>query len=223
MITQELSFGEWHCTLSLPEAAPPYPIVYLPGSAEENGLLRSNLTERGAALALLHDVNWERDLSPWPAPRAFRGGADFSGGADAFLLELTTGLLPQAEELTGPPSFRVLAGYSLAGLFALYALYRTDAFERAASLSGSLWYDGLIEYLQTHKPCGTPQRVCFSLGDRERITRNPRLTAVETCTRAAQALLSATGAQTCLTFHPGNHFQQVPQRITQGILWTLGE
>ncbi len=35
------------------------------------------------ALAAVSGVDWNRELSPWSAPRAFRGGDDFKGqGAD---------------------------------------------------------------------------------------------------------------------------------------------
>ena len=48
------------------------------------------------------------------------------------------------ERIHGKASFIGIAGYSLAGLFALYALYKTDAFTRVASMSGSLWFPGIM-------------------------------------------------------------------------------
>ena len=42
--------------------------------------------------------------------------------------------------------YHAIAGDSMAGLFAVYALYRTQVFSRVASASGSLWYPGLLEY-----------------------------------------------------------------------------
>ena len=46
-------------------------------------------------------------------------------------------ILPKAKELMeGEPKFTGIAGYSLAGLFAVYAMYKTDVFDRVASMSG---------------------------------------------------------------------------------------
>ena len=66
--------------------------------------------------------------------------------------------------MPGAPRWRGIAGYSLAGLFAVYALYRTDVFARAASVSGSLWFPGFREYVFSHTPLCRPDCVYFSLG-----------------------------------------------------------
>ena len=53
--------------------------------------------------------------------QVFRNAESCTGGADDYLRHLTTEIIPTAEkELAGVPSWRGIAGYSLAGLFALY-------------------------------------------------------------------------------------------------------
>lgn len=48
----------------------------------------------------------------------------------------------------GVPRWRGIAGYSLTGLFALYyAIYQTDLFSRVGSISGTLWFPGMKEYI----------------------------------------------------------------------------
>ena len=37
------------------------------------------------ALAAISGVDWNRELSPWKAPKAFRGSEDFGGQASALL------------------------------------------------------------------------------------------------------------------------------------------
>ena len=50
-----------------------------------------------------------------------------TGGADDYLQLLTKEIIPTAEkEVGGVPRWRGIAGHSLAGLFALYSIYRTD-------------------------------------------------------------------------------------------------
>lgn len=62
----------------------------------------------------------------------------FTGGADNYLRLLTEEIIPAAEkEINGVPCWRGIAGYSLAGLFALYGIYQTDLFSRVGSMSGS--------------------------------------------------------------------------------------
>lgn len=76
--------------------------------------------------------------------------------------------MPKAEkELPQAPEWRGIAGYSLAGLFALYAIYQTDVFTRVGCISGSLWFPGFLEYVFTHESKRRPGCLYFSLGDKE--------------------------------------------------------
>ena len=76
--------------------------------------------------------------------------------------------MPEAEALLpGAPAWRGLAGYSLAGLFALYALYQTDVFARAASMSGSFWFEGIMEYVCSHEMSAN-LTVCIFLSETRR-------------------------------------------------------
>lgn len=208
----------------------PTAIVYLPGDAADGetvfSLLAGSSRKTGLptpALAVLTGLDWNRELSPWPGQKAFRSGADFAGGADAFLSRLTGELIPAVENALGTalPQTRVLAGYSMAGLFALYAMYRTDVFQRFASMSGSLWYDGFLDYMAATPLARLPERVSLSLGDREAQTKNARLAKVETCTKAAAALLTQAGVPVSLTMEPGGHFTDIPRRTAEGILSAL--
>ena len=56
--------------------------------------------------------------------------------AGSYLGWLTGHALPRVEAaLNAPPADTAIASYSLGGLFALYALHKSDAFSRAASAS----------------------------------------------------------------------------------------
>jgi len=218
MHNRSITTGRLRVSLFEPDTGASCPLVYIPLGEEDTQAVAPLLQGKYVALAAIDGADWNRDLSPWPAPRAFRGGEDFTGGADGFLREITDTVLPEVENtLLSPPTYRAIAGYSLAGLFALYALYRTDAFRRAGSFSGSLWYDYFTSYMRTNKPLSTPQRVCFSLGEGEKSTKNPRLAAVEDRMREAEAILAAIGVPTCLETHPGGHFRDIPNRIARGI------
>lgn len=146
------------------------------------------------------------------------GGEDFSGGGPAFLKTLTTQIIPQVEAQLGfIPVSRAIAGYSLAGLFALWSVLNTDAFDQAASVSGSLWFDGFSDYMKSAGPPSHLRRIYLSLGDKEKNARNQRMAAVEDCTRQTAELLQSWDIPTIFEMNPGGHFQDVPDRIARGI------
>lgn len=94
-------------------------------------------------LAEFGEIDWDRDYSPWEASS---GGRHFSGGAElpiAFLPDFTAEL----EKRFGRFGSVYLCGYSLGGLFALYAdaLWDEPRLCGAASCSGSTWFPGWLE------------------------------------------------------------------------------
>jgi predicted alpha/beta superfamily hydrolase len=177
-----------------------------------------------AALVCLSGERWEQDLSPWPAPRAFRGGADFAGGAEAYLAFLCAQVLPAVRAALAGAGGTLsvpqgLAGYSLAGLFSIYASYYCSEFSVLASMSGSFWYDGFAAWAAEQPPRRVPDGVYFSLGIREPRARDPRLAAVGPATLAVRARFAALGAQTVFAENEGGHFDGIPARCAAGALW----
>lgn len=175
-------------------------------------------------LLAVSGLDWDRDMSPWPCPPVFAGGEAYAGGADAYLTLLTKRILPWAKEhVSGVPSFVGIAGYSLGGLFALYSLYRCDVFDRAASMSGSLWYPDFLNYAREHDFAKRPERVYLSVGDRESKTRNPFLRTVQENTEVMASLYREQGIDVGFELNPGNHFKDPEGRTAKGIRWILME
>lgn len=161
-------------------------------------------------------------MAPWDSPAAFKNGESFTGGANDYLRLLVKEIIPRAEkELAGPPAWRGIAGYSLAGLFALYAIYQTDVFSRVGCMSGSLWFPGFKEYIFFHEPKRRPDCIYFSLGDKEAKTRNPVLKTVQEKTEEIQTFYQNKGIDTVFRLNPGNHFVQGIERTVAGIHWLL--
>ena len=159
--------------------------------------------------------DWDRDLTPWAAPGLQKSDPDFGGGAESFLAELLAAVAEAEKALTSPPEAKLLMGYSLGGLFALWAGTRTEEFPLLASVSGSLWYDGWCEYLEAN-PCRAG-KVYLSLGEREPKARNPRMARVGACTERTEALLRASGAETTLEWNPGGHFNDPEERVAKAV------
>lgn len=179
-------------------------------------------TNAPCSLAVCPVPDWNRDLSPWPAKKVFKGGEDFGGGGDAFLADLERAVLPAVRSaLCAPEAPVYLAGYSLAGLLAAYGLFRLPGLAGAVCCSGSLWFPDFLAYAETHLPAGRPERVYLSLGDKEKQSRNPVLSRVEDCTLAFRDLLRARGIDCTFVRNPGNHFQEPDKRMALGIAWCL--
>ena len=201
------------------------PLICLLGDGQRGAAVYAALqTSPGPdfTLAVVSGMDWNRDLSPWPAPSAFPGRENFSGGGPSFLRHLAEDILPRAESLLpSPVSWRGIAGYSLAGLFALWSLYSTDLFSRAASISGSLWYPELKGFLASQSMPHRPDCLYFSLGKQECKTRNPLLRTVQSSTEETAAFFQAQGISTVFRLHPGNHFTQPEARMAAAIAWLL--
>lgn len=172
------------------------------------------LKDTGAALICVTDADWNRDLSPWKAEKVFRGD-DFAGMAPVHLEELLNCLQKTEETLGYPVTFRIIAGYSLAGLFALWSSCVTDVFDGVVSASGSLWFDGFAEFLET----GTvsAEQVYLSLGDTEYRTKNPRMAKVQDCTERCCGILQNKGIPCVFEQNQGGHFTEPALRLAKGI------
>lgn len=199
------------------------PVIYLPAGGQEMSALCQALIAAGClpvTLAAVAGLEWGRDLTPWPAPAVYQKSGSFSGGAEDFLAQLTARIIPVVEQaLAARPPWRGLAGYSLGGAFALWAAWQSSCFARVASVSGSLWYPGLVDALCACPPDGAMKRVYFSLGDRECRARNPALQTVQAQTERLCAHCRSLGVETVFRLHPGGHFHQPEQRMAAAIAW----
>ena len=217
----KFSISELLISIFIPEPFKPYSTIIYTHMADDNTEAVAKLQGNAAYILVNIDgVDWNKDLSPWPAPKVFRNGDTFTGGADGYLEKLTKDIVPTVEKKIGViANSRAIAGYSLSGLFAIYALYRTDIFNCAASISGSLWYDGFLDFMVKNRPVRTLQKVYFSLGDRESKAKNQRFARVGKCTAEAEVLLRSCGAATKFELNKGNHFVDIPERIAKGLNW----
>ena len=169
-------------------------------------------------LLVVGNIDWNHDMSPWYMPSIYSKEKSFSGGADEYLKLLIEEILPKANGLIeGESKFTGIAGYSLAGLFAVYAMYKTDVFDRVACMSGSLWFSDFIEYCKGNEYKRLPDKIYFSLGDKEANTRNPVLKTVQDKTIELSEYFKSLGAEVIFELNAGNHFTDVILRSAKGI------
>ena len=160
----------------------------------------------------IHD--WQGELSPWAAPAIF-GKHDFAGNASLLLSELESFWMWFEKDNQIETNQLYLCGYSLAGLFSLWASSQTNLFKKIAAVSPSVWYLNFVEYMQQN-PIQT-REVYMSLGDKEANAKNKVMATVRDCFDAVIQILQKQDIALTYEYNPGNHFQDVELRMTKGI------
>jgi hypothetical protein len=162
-------------------------------------------------LVALKVDNWNLDLSPWKAPAVF-GKEEFSGGAAGTLVDVLKLCADDSKSY-------YIGGYSLAGLFALWAAYQTDRFAGVAAASPSLWFPNFVEYMKNNEI--KSNRVYLSLGDKEEKVRNPVMATVGEKIREAYDCLVRQEVNCTLEWNQGNHFKEPDVRTAKAFAWLL--
>ena len=163
-------------------------------------------------VVFIHD--WQGELSPWVAPAIF-GKYDFAGNASLLLSELESFWMWFEKDNQIETNQLYLCGYSLAGLFSLWASSQTNLFKKVAAVSPSVWYLNFVEYMQLN-PIQT-REVYMSLGDKEANAKNKVMATVKDCFDAVIQILQKQDIALTYEYNPGNHFQDVELRMTKGI------
>ena len=221
------------------------PIVYLLGDVADNSPVQ---VPEGVSLVNVGVDLWEENFSPWCAPRVFAKGPNFGDGAQKTLDTLINQVIPWAEsELTESPAYRVLVGYSLAGLFSLWTGVSqqvargcqpdnassqpgaphvdapTPTFQRIGAVSGSFWFPGLLDYVDQQLSGGVVglTHAYLSLGDREARTPNPQIMHVRENAELLASKLESVGITSTFELNRGNHFQNVEGRMQKALDWLV--
>jgi hypothetical protein len=169
----------------------------------------------GVSIVVIGDVDWNDDLTPWPAEGVFRKAKPFGGHAALFLDKLTHEIIPDAEkQLDIEEAERTILGVSLSGLFAVWSMFETDTFTNVISISGSLWYDGFVGWIEQQMPSTLVKKVCMLLGEKEKNAKDKRMATVEDRTIAAANILKSN-SQVSVMFElvDGTHFSPIMPRL----------
>ena len=166
--------------------------------------------------------SWDDDLTPWPCSDVLKG-REFKGNADSTLSELSAFVNGELKASYPNHGKVYVVGYSLAGLFSLYAIYEDSIYAGAVSCSGSLWYPEWDEYISSKEP-KSEVNVYLSLGDKEPLIKNPVMSRVGDVTLKQYELLKASSMVNRITFewNEGGHFAGASDRVAKGIANILG-
>ena len=200
------------------------PLIVIPSFKDNSLDLKKEiekLTDKNFSLLTIYVSDRNNDLSPYEAPSIFKGTSDFKGNADSFLdyvLNLINKVILKEKV---KPIYKALTGYSMAGLFAVYTLFKTNEFLKVGSVSGSLWYSLFIEFVENNKVLQGISTFYMSLGDKEKKTSNKIMSQVETNSLIIFERIKPQFNNSKFEFNPGNHFKDEDLRIAKCIAYLL--
>lgn len=184
------------------------------------------LKSKDYILVSISNLDWNNEMTPWYSKKINKYGEDFLGKADEYIQVLLNEIIPEIkkyieENLNVKIKNYTIAGYSLAGLFAVYLSYKTDIFSRIVSASSSFWFPKFVDFVKENRISSTVEKIYFSLGNKESKVKNQILANVEKNTKEIEEIYKNQGIKTIYVENEGNHFKDAPLRLAKGIKWIL--
>ena len=200
-------------------------ILIQPSARHENATLEAEaqkiaeLSPAPFVLATIELEDWMLDLMPWPDANISREPEAGKHGQDTLQYVLLS-LIPELQGRFGPLPI-IFGGYSLGGLFALWASAQTDIFKAVAAASPSVWIKDWIPFARKHVPMA--DAVYLSLGDQEEHVKNQAIARVGDNLRTQYSLLQEQlGPNQCtLVWEQGGHFNDNEGRIARAFTWCI--
>lgn len=177
-------------------------------------------------IVVITGMDWDNVFSPWPAPGQPPGSPDFQGKSNEFLSLLQNKLVPEVESRLGYDKVsptRTLVGVSMSGLFTLWQWLLCDTFYNIASLSGSFWYPGFLDWMRRREIPHKAGRGYFLLGDKEAKSSVKAFDSVSVNTREIISLLRANDVDVEFESVPGDHFTDPVGRLNRAFAALYGD
>ena len=225
MTAQTMLIGNRPCRI-YGEAHAEYLLLQMTGKHELQSMESEATTIAQSAhrflFAAIPVESWNDELSPWEAPAVW-GKESFGGDAADTLHFLTEQVISTLKkQFALPENVKIiLGGYSLAGLFALWASIQTDLFYGVAAASPSVWFPDWMEFEQ-QRPIQT-QHIYLSLGDKEEHTKNAVMAVVGNNIRTLHSRLTARGTDCTFEWNSGGHFKDADLRTARAFQWVMEE
>lgn len=164
------------------------------------------------------------EYTPWPGPAIEERFRPFGGKGGEYLEFLVRKLKPHidAKYRTRPGVQDThMMGVSLGGLISIFAIYLHDSFGKVASISGSMWYRGWLEFMRKNIPQNPGVQIMLSCGSAEGKGKPNPLRHTVLFTRMAHKMLESQLSHTSipLIWDDGNHHDYRAERLRRGLLW----
>ena len=162
----------------------------------------------GVRLVMIYPYDWNYCMTPWKYHDKNMGK---TGGGEEFLSWFISEIYDEKYQR------QYIGGYSLGGLFALFAACEKELFDGVMSVSGSLWYPGVLEYFNEKSICKRIGKIYMSLGDKESLTKNAEREKVGFNTEKLAEVFGKT-KEVFFEYNRGGHFTDINGRIAKSIL-----
>lgn len=162
----------------------------------------------GVRLVMIYPYDWNYCMTPWKYHDKNMGK---TGGGEEFLSWFISEIYDEKYQR------QYIGGYSLGGLFALFAACEKELFDGVMSVSGSLWYPGALEYFNEKSIGKRIGKIYMSLGDKEPLTKNAEREKVGFNTEKLAEVFGRT-KEVFFEYNRGGHFTDINGRIAKSIL-----
>lgn len=201
-------------------------VIYIAGTFMENDLSEIytriyNKINKDFIFCILTVDNWDDNLTPWEVGEIFKGRS-FGGHGNILLTTLCEKIIPYIKDTFVECNRQIISGYSLAGLFSLWAVYESNIFDGAVCCSPSVWYPDWDKYIES-RSLDQKTDIYLSLGDKEEKTKHPLMKQVGERIRQQYAIIQKQDnvSEIILEWNEGGHFADTVDRVSKGIVWML--
>lgn len=222
---ENVNIGSIHCNVFATER--PEVLLIQPSARHEtknDGINRevkvlATTATKGFAIVFFDTVEWAKALMPWQDEAVSRN-EEVGKHAQDTLVYIEESLVPWLHERFGKLPC-IIGGYSLGGLFALWAARQSAAFCAVAAASPSLWIKGWADFADNRSL--NAQLAYVSLGNREEHCRNQCMARIGDCVRHEHLTLTEQIGTTATTleWNNGGHFGEEAERTAKAFAWCI--
>lgn len=222
---ENVNIGSIHCNVFATER--PEVLLIQPSARHEtknDGINRevkvlATTATKGFAIVFFDTVEWAKALMPWQDEAVSRN-EEVGMHAQDTLVYIEESLVPWLHERFGKLPC-IIGGYSLGGLFALWAARQSAAFCAVAAASPSLWIKGWADFADNRSL--NAQLAYVSLGNREEHCRNQCMARIGDCVRHEHLTLTEQIGTTATTleWNNGGHFGEEAKRTAKAFAWCI--
>ena len=167
--------------------------------------------------------DWSETLTPYKVPDNGIYLRNLDGKGENHLRFIDDTLIPYIKDYLSKYNINIskyiLLGYSLAGLFAVFAGLKSKYINIITSISGSLWYPNLINYINDISFNNNIEFIYLSLGDNEKKTKNEYMKYVEVNTLKLFEAFKSIYKNVYFEFNKGNHFARSNERVIKALYY----
>lgn len=214
-MTQKIEINDMHCLCSDYISGDKIAYILYPMDGFLDRWIDIAVKKYGTTIVVITGMDWQNVFSPWQARGVPAGSPDFKGESPEFLNILQQTVIPNIESALGYQANpeRTLVGVSMSGLFALWQWILCDTFTNIASLSGSFWYEGFMDWFKTHPVSHKDGAAFFLLGNQEAKSSIREFQPVGVNTATIIDLLKKEGVKVMFQSVPGNHYSNPIPRL----------